>query len=616
MRRSVAFLLVFFIGVGAGILATNVYRVLRPVAAQPVSWPGAVPEFKRDAAINDPSNEETILDDRCPPSPQGCYFEDYEYKDALGVTKRMDLGYQCPKYANLFDPTIDEHLDRVVIKDTWNDPEIYGANSIESAYRYLQAADLVIDSRDNTYDPVNPYPNDSTGKCLKGQCPSNARTYTGGSYYSDESVYYKQTGHKGIQTCHWSDPGATYAITVKGTYKYDQLQPTGFAEADAECSTGFKRSDDTKWGVTERSTGEAWPEKYISRNYLYALQGENSFIRDISLDNDKYGSQWRAGRFIHTLDGVVGHDGFDLKIGWATADVTWKALEENSQGHLVESGLDCSEVLHTYGTTINGTGAPFHFILSDFVQYSEWDNCGTLSIRVSRMSGSETTYPKPDDPPYHMNDCHFRHNVNDPEDKVLIKDLKQKRDGEDLHPYYFDPPNFVTSEYWFNYEKRSPHLLSLIKVESKPTGNPVDPNQPPSTGIAPHSFTAAVRKDNGEFCGGLNTTTGKDACDPSSPLGGQSRLFDNQLQYGITGEIDQQICRPGSVCVVPAGGFYWDPSELSAPARAKLCNNGYCSIPYFCRVQPQTMRGTLVYRCANPDCRRVSTQELSRFQLV
>lgn len=513
-KSSVSRWLTFLVIISATISFAPAASSAESVDPCAVKYPNDGSEFQKNAAINSPGNEKATS---LPGCTEDAYFTGYS---------GGNLEYQCPKYSK---------------------ESITSAGSGPKGY--LESANLTIDSRDNSYDPVNP----------AGE--SQARNYDGTGYYSDEVVPYKQTGHWGIQTCNWSEANTLYRITVRGAYKFDQTQPAGYGEADAECSTGFAPSSDPEWGLTSAESASTWTDKFVPPQYSYIYKGKHPNIVAASPDADRYGAEWKDHRFDYDFllnKGIPGAeinaydgDGFDLEIGWSPGPVTWTALEA---GKPVDK--PCSKD-HVYAYDFRGTGRPIHLVLADFVRYAEWENCGTLSIHIQK-AGSRYTIPSA--PPYGGDVCHWV--SNDQQTKVWMKDFN----GSNLtHPYYFDAINYTTQEREFR------PATGVSESGTVRWGN---------LGGGPHSVTSMVAKD-GTFCtnvSSLGIDLGRDDCDRT----GKQKLFDSN-----------PLCPPD--CTTAYGGFQWKV-ELTEEAAQRLAEGGYISIPYYCRVKPDEMRGTLVIR--------------------
>lgn len=401
---------------------------------------------------------------------------------------------------------------------------------------------------------------------------------------------------------------------------------------------------------TRSWTDDSLPATWDYSEYVYASHNSQAFVNEgeeFYEFDDNNGGDWRPKRFefVVTQTGSSGEptaeavDAFDLRVNYAGAAerfVDWKPLKETSPGSGTYQKFDggqCSPD-HAYYLDIEWDdiqrwvlvpNAPIHFKIQDVVAYNEWDNCGNLSINISTISGPTDPFEvKPVHPDFDFAQNLACHRVPYNEASLIkIRDLRlDDRNAANLqtaHAYYFDPTSTVVSE-------RRDHMFGEEAGRTNTANTVVWEN----FGAGPHSITAAVDQE-GRFCHGVvtyptqplisnvteitttgTTTTkfanvGSDDCDRAvtrtswdddpQPSGKRVRLFDSHsLCFGDIEAIAPSL----GLCTAPFERFEWNVNLTPAFKSSEFCENGFCSIPYFCRVAPEIMRGNLVVRLDSP----------------
>lgn len=496
--------------------------------------------FVQQAAIN-PFASETVTE-TATSCPFGSEFDPTSFKLAQTTSAAIRDGYGCSKRARYHDI----------------------ADQAES-FGYLQTATALIDSRDNSfYDPLDPADPNSVHRGYDAT----------DTYYSETETAWawRYSGHWGIHTCNWLEPGVNYRITVKGTYKYDQsVTGTSYAMADAECATGYRQSTASTPGITTTSTSETWSDKEIPSYYLYQFT-------DRGMTPDKFGAGWQDHRFDYhpkEAEGFVTstYDGLDLQFGWQGQSqfVTWTVVTQSAGAWVTTTSTSCSDLHHAYLAEVTGTGNPLHMVIHDFYRYQEWDNCGALSVRISTDTSSIIL---PSEPP--SIDCHYAP-IND----ALIVTMSAAAEPDPMDPLkgYFGPPTSVVVEESFRMQASyvTQAVTSSVIYWRLVSGS--------------HWIASALDK-RGKFCTGIYfnddpdpTRKGYfDRCDATTATADERHLFEFKPEdiAGSQGQVHWNIFENLSTTTV-----YSD-----------FCSDGYCSIPYYCRIHNESsnMRGVIVVR--------------------
>ncbi|HLF69941.1 MAG TPA: hypothetical protein VI541_03175, partial [Actinomycetota bacterium] len=245
----------------------------------------------------------------------------------------------------------------------------------EQAY-FLTTATLTVDSR-ATYSTLE-----------KQTVPSSAEV----SGTSVATPYWFDAAHYGAYTCGWVKPFQGYFIMARGTYRYDQTSPAGYAMADVECATGFAPADD----------GRAGSDKDLSQfiSAVYRQQPYDPDHPDLRYLNPSnlYGTEWKPDRFLVTGTDAV-RDLLDMRINGDFHNKTWRPVYPDPANPACSGDIDHTYVLDENETdsgpdpTINpsidesNTTTALHFRIADIREYTDWDNCGLIQVSIRRTSG-------------------------------------------------------------------------------------------------------------------------------------------------------------------------------------------------------------------------------------
>lgn len=372
--------------------------------------------------------------------------------------------------------------------------------------------------------------------------------------------YWKNTGTDGVYTCNWPDAGG-YRVLARGVYRYDQTAPGQFALADVECATGYPRRD------------------LVPAYYEYHFD-EIERAGHAGNDWTAVGSTWQPHRFAwQTMFGPV--DSFDLQVDGAPTP-TWRPLYPSADEPRCSDNLDRDGdgrpdhvyVLDADPGTITIEPAPLpnepvNFGPADVLEYAEWDNCGLVQVAIERQPSTLTVdevraAATPSAPPAQP-ECHWW-----PPD--YTRQVSMADAGADVDSNRIGP-TFVPWD-------------SVVKRWQITAADPPVPTQMvwKNDSDTVHSVTASIDA-SGNPC--IDETGGPlgdpvDRCDED----GRTHLFDSSPDCAPVTTATQSPLG----CMKPGEQFEWTVPE-SIPAQ--LCEPGYCTIPYYCRIS-DSMRGNLI----------------------